>query len=455
MNALAVWKRLLWKEVREGWPVFALAFVAPPLCFGLPLIVGRLTPHREVMAFVAAIGVPTAIALWVISDRKRSKNRWQNASASLPVPPLVEWCITILLPATGLALAGAWLGLWSGALVGWYNAPSLALTYGVFFSAFFIACCFITGAFKYLAPFSALLWGAWFNVTVQVCFGDRPQPGALETALLFNTCILAISAAASLAFSVSLRDRINLRYTAAVALAIIVMPGPYAVVMGYVARNLIVSRHEDQMGGLISADRSYWLTFDGRDVPAGYVKAVFGRPPGDSKSTRSFRRTIRAVGVVDQRFVYFARQLPDDARVSILEWDTRAGNVRTVTSFTAGKGSLVDRGIGAQTLPVMVGRFHAYTSDIFGPWGHVSPSGQYLVLKTRTAVGLGDDLWIVNLRDGRRRQALANALFPKERANWNGNKLVLSGDGNPLAIDLRSGRSQVVYGIQAPTEGRQ
>jgi hypothetical protein len=458
MNAFAVWKRLLWKEFRQAWPVFAFAVLAPPLTYVLPQVVSRLAQYRDEMVSIATIAAPLTIVLWVVRDRRRRKHRWQNDSASLPVPSIVEWWVMLLIPATALALIGAWTGAWTGVIAHRGIIPQLMAAWAIFLPALFVVCCFITRVISCVAPVCSLFWMLWFGLSATPSLNVQWSLESLRPATFFNALALGIAIAFSFWIDVPLGGRRpKLGYLVALALMIAVPVGPYSGYITAAIRYTLPSLHYSRLDTVISPDGSFILDMATIQASSDEVGASFHNSRTGRDSTHVFKQQARVLGVVNHRRTYIAQQLPGDTTIRILVWDVETGGVSRVVSFAPGKDSLDDR--GATDVAYLMVTGHGYSMLVnfpLSPWGHVSPSGDYLVLRTRSTGGIGDDLWLVDLRNRKSAIVLANAFFAIDQASWTRQSVVLSGVGDPTIIDLKTmeGRIFPLAAKRRAKEGR-
>ena len=103
MNRSQVWKRLLWKEVREGWLPVTVGLLAPTVLFPLAFIYASWSWQRGMLLTVVVFGVHLLVILWAATKADRNRHGGDFQLGHLPVKPTVEWAASFAVPAVVVA----------------------------------------------------------------------------------------------------------------------------------------------------------------------------------------------------------------------------------------------------------------------------------------------------------------------------------------------------------------
>jgi len=80
----------------------------------------------------------------------------------------------------------------------------------------------------------------------------------------------------------------------------------------------------------------------------------------------------------------------------------------------------------------------------FGQVGSACPDGQWLLFITKSAVGLGSDLWLLDLHSRTTKLLLANEPLSQVHVSWVSDFAIVSGYGRAVRVDLPSRTARLV-----------
>lgn len=451
MKQAQVWKRLLWKEFREGWLVALVLFAVPGAlaCFTGSRYALGVGP----LAFLATVGLAVLVVAWAAAKAGGENTAREFAPTHLPIRGIREWFPAFLAPCVIAALAGVWLGVWYAKVLGW---PTIWESVALWTSA--MAGLFAAGYFL------SRTFSIWLSIAVGVVLGmalssiiqynllqlndpqGREWQAAHDAAFRLLARTLALSATAPVLGSLSLAllpRRLPRRTTKTVALGL-ALAIIAAVNLGSFTGASSGSRRTTDWQIIwqpyTSVDGSVRVVLDGPAGPSGKpgaasrqssVRLLWSRVLlrcDDLRSgvslSREFSSNITVIGVGGD-FVILAQQFPGEDSIRILRWDTRANTVRqaALALAPAGKNAL-------------------FSGRCFFP-SSVSPDGRYALVGLRSLTGSGGDLWLVNLRSGESVVAYPGRdgyEFNTQEVDWRGDRAVLSGDGEGMYVDMKLGR---------------
>ncbi|MDO8586025.1 MAG: hypothetical protein Q7T82_03200 [Armatimonadota bacterium] len=447
MSAWQIWKRLLWKELREGWLPLLIIIVAPAVLFSAARAVYEYSPSRTMLNSVAAFGPPLIVAFWAASKSGGRGGAKAFAAAHLPSTPLADWLSAFAAPALVSGFTGALYGRWSSQTAGGAFVPLCELLGAIYFASIFMLCRFLSRAFSmWPAVAAGAIWTFW-NGSIFVAVAYAPEMvrsdfvGLIKESIAsmrnLALLVLAASAVGSLAFGVFLsRQTLPRRRIVSLSSALIA-----ALAVGV---PFAVTYYAFMAGRSPSGSSSAIYTLDGSiaittgsaakgrlpDVLAAFVDKRLGL-----NRTRSFSDTTRAIGLRDRRYVYLVSQKPDEDRIHILVWDAQTDRIREAMSFYAGVGAM--RGPVSDATYDLSGDDKVAHSRIDAV-GAVSPDGKHALIYCDSPQGDGLDLWLASLRDKTGKLIIANTHFARGPVVWTSARAIVSGEGPAMDIHLKT-----------------
>lgn len=445
MSRTGIWKRLLWREFRGGWPVVVLGLLAPAVL--LPLA-GRMSGDewlRSVLALPATVGVHLAIIFWAVARTSRDSQDKEFTRTHLPVSPLSTWGTSVALPAIICGLIGLWYGHWFGAgsdtdtkLLPLIGAVDLATT--------FITCSFLAAV---LSGWAGALFGV-FRIVGGTLLPTWEFSAAIQQDAIWFVSRTAIGALlGSFALAAMSRKRSpGARQGVALLVMLLVVFGPASKDLDISAFGVRKTPPGRVSGGRVTGQRPGYAVYVGerltRDsVTKGVIRFEYVDKPNGIKRTRDFKPEIQILTLLGDRWAYLAQQKSRRAPVRILEWDVMHGRVRTVAEIPA-HGDVL---LGENEKSV-----HKWASN---GWGRqagapMSPDGRWLWLELRSTAGRGHDYWLVNTQSGKIGMAFACAK-PEENSGirWTKERAVVDVSGRVYLVDyaaVKARRLQLDFG---------
>jgi hypothetical protein len=424
LNRSEVWKRLLWKELREDrWPL-AIAVLAMTALYALAGVYRNPESSAgPVLAAMAAGAVHLVLAIWGATKGDSRRGSTEFEFTHLPTSPMLEWATSVGVPTIAAALLGLWFGYLAEGATGRASTIPMPLLGALDLALTYAACYFMAALVSLWAGIligmaqivGGTLLPIWQNDmatdSYTVMFAGRTLAAALVGALILAWLYRNASPAAQKA--------------AALGAAVLILYGPVVVeglptwVRG---AGVVSSPKEDSPYEVFNA--SQYITPDRAIVVQQSDMKRKGIMVCDH--LRSVTRTIfpkpnvEIIGAFRDGRVFLAQQIPYRKTVSIIVWDYLSGRTRTLARFETRAGALVDRGNGGET------------------WRLVSPDGRYVLLEVGGLIGNLTDIWAVDLKTGRGRVALLSLYEGIVSVAWKKDRVLIGEDRGAYQIDLRT-----------------
>lgn len=445
MNALAVWKRLLWKEFREGWLPMLAAVVVPLMLFPAASMFPRLSSVRNYLILVVEIIPLLAVALYATKKADLMDRRASMATA-LPVESRLNWLVSFLIPTAVMAAVGAMYGAMSlvpalRELHGWMfrGTASDAQTamfftvfvaramcaWGLLFAGCFASCYLLSSATSSWAGMAVGVAWVIYGVGVvsmtssvggqnvaQWLWDTQRTMGELIThnAALLSAAVLGCALFAALANRALMRKRQILSFGAALAM-----------LLGVESPAIIAEvRHSREAGTGWSYSGPYTSSTDGAFVVNA---ARNSQTPGEAGIVCNDLRTERTITKVFKTpivivcakgpDVYLARPAGHGRGCEILIWNTRTNVVEPAAAISLD------------------------ATNRFG-FACASPDGRYLLIDFASKLGMGRDLWIVDIDKHRGRMIWPNSYYRMDDVAWSSDRLYVPAEDQYVRIDLTS-----------------
>ncbi|MBI2843515.1 MAG: hypothetical protein HYX78_08955 [Armatimonadetes bacterium] len=425
MAGASIWKRLLWKEFREGWQVVLFTVVAPAVLFS---VAGRIPSYLRdysilwgiitvILKFSGAAGVHLMIALWAAA-KGGSRRSGNQVAGHLPVSPTAEWSVSVLLPVLALGILGLWFGLFASRVVpGIYTPGKMILAGALDLAATYAICYFIA---LIVSTWAAVLFGLFRMVGGTLLSVLTLRPMLEPDAVRFVAGItLGGVVAAFLFFALSQKRSLGFRQGFSLLVMIIFAFGP--ALFGVDIESMIPDKFEYKIWGGSVMSPDGLLTVEwvlAKTAPEKVSFKALNRLTNMTR-TRSFESETCLLGASDRRTVYLAQQRPAESSVRVLRWDVQTGDMKAVSVLNARPGVILQQG------------------------SRLSPNSRYTVLILRSVVGNGLDVWVVDLQTGGNGVVIPCAPLRQLRGNdWVGNKVILAwqedryGEYNLLTTDV-------------------
>lgn len=394
MDRQGLWKALLWKEFREGWLPVAVFILAPPVLFGFVGTMPEITWWAGLLVFLAVICMPIMLAMWASGKSARENAANEFVESHLPVNPVPIWIIAFLIP-----YALSWLfGVWH---IGWaaeaglrdqeqYWSPiSAALMFGCAYgTAYFLS--------ETLSRWAAVVLGAGVGIFGTFLALEVKLDGAPHWVLGLYISLAAAPLVGSLIYNLVVRRRsLRFRQGLSIAVPILIIAVPIA--------GLIADSGQDSRDPYLlciseliySPDHAQNVVPDlksGRPMHTGYTGLKFSNNRMNQVIYRKFENAVQPVDCSIPNRAYLVQQRKGENSVRVLVW--HANEVHEIARVPAGRDALVD--------------YHYWYWDSPICCAVVRPDGRYMLLRLRSPLGNGDDLWLIDLKRGHSEVVIAN-----------------------------------------------
>lgn len=397
MSKSNAFKRLLWKEFREDRFIILTLFLAPALLYTVANS-PALFAMREIFIRVANMGAFVLLILWAAIKGDREKRGSEYSLTHLPVRPIATWITSFLFPAIIAAALGFWSGGWNNTLSGW-QLDNGALLGMLEFLATYSFCYYFAAAFsKWLAIIIGVAHVGSGGTLISSW--DHTVTWDID-AILFTISVAASAITASWIF-LWLSNRKPLQIRQAISLFIMVF-----IAFIPAARGIDVSwfsGRESDHGGLdwnnYRSDAPVKVEEANKHGKWYMVDLTTGR-----KLYRQIGKSVTPMGI-DRRNRAFFVQPASKGKMNIIRWDTVENSVRTVAALPAG-------------------------FDFISVYGSsLDPDGRYLLLFTKSLLGEGQDILLIDLNNGRNRIAMPGTNYENMlQVVWLKNRVMITLDG--------------------------
>lgn len=422
MDGLGIWKRLLWKEIRESWGVVVMMLALPYVMFTLADRSSMgYTEYTDLLRATGSLGTYILLVLWAVGKGDRGRAGNQFSLSHLPVKPTRFWWTSFVVPALISALLGAWFGKCSTVLTSWNDGRGVAAG-ALEFVSMYSFCYYLSTA---ISKWLAILIG----VTHVVSGGSLISTWNLDViwirqAMLFVTAVAVGAFVASYLFA-WLANRKTLQVRQAISLGVMVVIALLPFAEGIDTRGSVLDRKEPPSD-------THFIECSSR------FYSVKGGAPGRIV-VRSFSTKIAvvhkmphpavAVDVTDEGKVYLVQQKKDSKMIEVLLWDSRSDRTERLAAIPAGRKALAEYS-GAS----------------------LDPKRRYILMFVGDLIGRGNDAWLVDLKKGNG-QIIVPCVqdFRLETGNdlcgydavWTNHNLYLSNLSAPLIkVDLRTMKAE-------------
>lgn len=361
---MRMWQRLLWREYRESAP-FVLIGVA------LPILLLAFRKYRGDIVLLPVMVIMVMVAVWAAARAQEKRD------SELPLPVPLRLASRYLLPVIGVSM----IGLAVGCLAAFRFYPSahpnlIPLTIGLCIVIYML--CLVGSSVLTLIP--AIFMGL---VGVFISFAllfDNPPLAVFHWLPLRLLCVALVTAV----FWEGYRGRGRLviaRIALPVLMTVAIFWAPLSNIeidnLTHTSSSLppsapvIAVYNSFDSEGTLSMDydhiqRGYICLFDKRTPRRYFISPARIAPSGDY---------IRSLACLDRRVVLFAVQAPKDVNIRVVAWDAPTGQVNERFRFTGWRG--------------MISRY---------PYASQSPDNRYLLLGVDSKIGLGYDIWLLDMQ---------------------------------------------------------
>lgn len=414
-------QRLLWKEIREGWPVIAAFLVLPVLVF-LPCAFFPSSNIAAAMIATVMISVPFTAVLWASEKSRTTKQGRDLLGAILPVTSVQDWVASFLLPSLAVGVCGGWMMFMLTVTAVGRDSQYRILNGGIIFATGFMLSSFLSKSVsRLLAIIFGTLWIFWafFNSINTFTFELAFVPIVLASAALLVSEFRKSGSKFLKVFAV----------TTLVILFCVVFQKEIVMTLFDIMGNQRRTAYEyngfwTKDGSLVRRDRGD-AKIDGDGDYITYEDSIQGVVSSAGHVTRKrFPSSSLPIAVDHTMGVYVISQPNENSDISLLRWDINSDHVDTVCKISP------KCGIDIHSL----GRLRRGQMDIPGC---IDPDATRLILNIPSVMGTGQDLWMINLSSGACRLLAVNERFAWDKVTWVKDRAYLTGSLTAVEVNTK------------------
>lgn len=437
-------RRLIWKELRgERWVAFGLLALAQAVV--IPAL--RLLENTAERGPYEFFGLLLAGGIGLLAARKSATATGKDfVEAHLSVQPVPLWISCSVMPTVLAALIGWWTGTIMGLYVNSVDASIVLMAWAIFFAAVYAVSRFLGAISRlWLAIIVIIVWAISFSTQLPFNYNSAEEIAGLEAMTILNRNLLVAAFFGTFLHTVFFKPRWNRRHSAIVA-AVAALIFVFFTTVPDATRTPFLYKWitaKDSSTASPGWDPSTLITSPGmvlrlstESIDEGQLSVKLYDIREGKDYTRNFAHAAGAIGIVGEEEAYIVQQQPGNHSVEIVAWNWVKDSIRHVVLVKAGRNAITRRSIPWGTIAFVVG--------LGDQLGFVSEDGRYGLLVLSSATGGGRDLWLINFETEESCIVLPNTWFGARNAVWVGERVLISGYGTAVDINLATKKASII-----------
>jgi hypothetical protein len=385
---------------------------------------------------ITGIGLPLLVILWGVGNGNRNREGHEFAATNLPLWPINDWLASFLATLCTAALLGAWCGGWLVRTTPVFNGISIVR--GAESVAVYFACCYAVSYFfsQSVAFFVGILCGVICAVSALKIFSKGME---YRTILITLWVVIGVSAG-SLVYA-WLSNKMSPQTRKAASFGIVII----SVLAIFITSYLPMKQGEETSyqplneQSFSTPNMYFHITVSQKSLSKGNKAGSFNVLFEDQEHKQQQNRIFNVdrlcpVDLYGNRYIFFVEQQHKADHLELVRWDVTTNQVNNVISLPK-----VPLHCGFQISDLLLS-----SSASGGQIGHISPDGKYLILTLTSAVGGGNDLWIIDLQSKSARIVLPNRIFGADEATWTEDGAILTGSGNAVKVNFKKPSAEII-----------
>lgn len=411
MKTKEMLKRLLWKEMRESYLVYAALFLIPLIIFPMRTSLYYNSSFISGVVSISAFLVPLLIVFWGSEKGMHDNLVMRSQKFILPITPIQSWIINFLVHAVILAFLGFWYLKLFLEFVNPLNydvtiPPSIGISF--FVSIYAISYNFTSAFTRWTGMLLGILWMIVFFVYLSSKSKQFNNNEWVWLAIVVFCFILAT-------LSLQIFRKKGAAFVRRINLTLFILPlifvcilavktGNYFEVFMPLSRSATLNSEKIKNNLIAYKDQSY--------MKNRIRNQYFSNKPGFN---RKFKGYIDVISLQDKRYIMLLNSPEFSVNAKVLKWDTKTNKIEKYMQWR--------RFIN----PLQKKYLYFYIE---------SPSGKYTIINQESAIGDGYDLILIDLNEKQIIPLLVDKIIYNVSINWVEDIAYISGN-YPAIVDAK------------------
>lgn len=411
MKTKEMLKRLLWKEMRESYLVYAALFLIPIIIFPMRRSLYNNSSFISGVITISAFLIPLLVVFWGSEKGMHDNLVMRSQKFILPITPIQSWIISFLVHAVILAFLGFWYLKLFLEFVNPLNydvtiPPSIGIS--IFVSIYAISYNFTSAFTRWTGMLLGILWMIVFSVYLSSKSKQFNNNEWMWLAIIVFCFILAT-------LSLQIFRKKGAAFVRRISLTLFILPLIIVCILAVKTGNYFDVFMPSSGSATLNSEmiKNNLIAYKEHS----YIKNRIRNQHLNNRSdfNRKFKGYIDVISLQDKRYIMLLNNPEFSVNIKVLKWDAKTNKIEKYMQWR--------RFIN----PLQKKYLYFYLE---------SPSGKYTIIKQESAIGDGNDLILIDLNKKQIIPLLVDKLIYDVSINWVEDIAYISGN-YPAVVDAR------------------